>query len=70
MPNSLLMIVYDDLGNRYELPPFILNEPLSYGTGEELPDLNTGEMSKKLSLTLRSVAFKDSLVETSYGNTI
>jgi hypothetical protein len=35
MHNNVLMISYDDLGHRYEIPPFIINEPVSYG--EEMP---------------------------------
>mmetsp|Transcript_18183 Transcript_18183/g.32591 ORF Transcript_18183/g.32591 Transcript_18183/m.32591 type:complete len:121 (+) Transcript_18183:436-798(+) len=53
MPNGLLMIVYDSDGTRYDLPPYVINEPLEYGTFDSSPRLSELSIEKSVNLTFR-----------------
>ena len=57
MPGGLIMQVYDSLGQRYCLPPFVINEPLRYGTEKKLEPLKTSE--KYLDFIIRSCKRED-----------
>ena len=43
----------DHLGQKYELPPFVINDPMSYGEGNKLDSPPQGH-SKAIIVTIRS----------------
>jgi hypothetical protein len=62
MPNGLLQQCFDSRNHRYDLPPFVVNPPISYGKGE--PGALVSSFTKeKIELTVRSTKFNDFTVE-------
>lgn len=59
MTNGLMLQVYDNLGHRYDVPPYVINEPAKYGKGPLAPSLPIGFNEKTISFTLRSAKYSD-----------
>lgn len=47
------MLVYDCTGTRYDIPPYILNDPLKYGASDNSPRLSACTIEQEISLTFR-----------------
>ena len=58
MPNGLLQQTFDSRNHRYDLPPFVINFPLSYGKGE-ISTFRSSYPKEKISLIVRSTKFND-----------
>lgn len=57
--NGLMTLIYDDRGNRYELPPFVLNQAVKYGVAKSSPGLPENHKKKTISIILRCARFQD-----------
>lgn len=58
MPNRLLMLVYGPEGTRYDIPPYIINEPFRYGCYDATETL-VNYAEEVVNLTLRHVSNGD-----------
>jgi hypothetical protein len=59
MMGDLIMITYDETGRRYDLPPFVINEPEKYGTPKEAPKIPSNYHEKMMSFKIRCTRFSD-----------
>ena len=59
-----LMVIHDESGRRYEIPPFILSEPERYGSEKQAPALPTNYKEKSLSFKIRCTKFADYSITT------
>lgn len=59
MVDNSLLVVYDDRQHRYDIPPFVLNEPEKYGTGQPQPKGQFDVPEQVLSLKLRCAKHPD-----------
>ena len=62
MPNGLLQQTFDSRNHRYDLPPFVVNPPISYGKGETL-NLASAFANEQIELNVRSTKFADFVVQ-------
>lgn len=58
MPNGLLQQTFDIRNHRYDLPPFVINSPLSYGKGEA-SSFFSSYTKEKITLVVRTTKFND-----------
>jgi len=68
MHQGYIMVCYDDLGFKYELPPFVVNEPTQYGEMKEEHVTPTAP-GVPLSLTVRSAKLGDAAVQINSNQT-
>jgi Ubiquitin-binding domain/Ubiquitin family len=57
MPDGLLQQTYDRQGNKYDLPPFVINKAISYGGVNK--DQSTAIVNTSITVIFRSVRFED-----------
>ena len=60
MPQGTIMVCYDSTGRKYELPPFMVNEPVRYRPPEEADNVEV--RNETYHLTLRSAKIPDMAV--------
>lgn len=60
MHKGYLMLCYDEVGVRYEVPPFVINEPTEYG--QDRADLPPAAPGVPLELVVRSAKRPDTTV--------
>lgn len=53
LPQASIMLCIDQYGQKYELPPFMINEPISYGESKANEMTPQGK-SKVITVTVRS----------------
>lgn len=67
MPNGLLQQTYDERGQRYDLPPFIINPAIKYGVSK-----NTAEIAQfnaqLIKVMVRGTKFADVQLEINSGS--
>lgn len=59
MVDNSLLVVYDDRQHRYDVPPFVLNEPEKYGIGQPQPKGQLSGPEQTFSLKLRCAKYPD-----------
>lgn len=69
MPNGLLQQTFDIRNHRYDLPPFVINLPLSYGKGE-ISSFCSAFTKEKITLVVRSTRFNDINLEVSTADKV
>lgn len=57
MPQGTIMVCYDSTGRKYEVPPFMVNEPIRFRLSEEAS--NSELRNETYHLTLRSAKAED-----------
>lgn len=62
MPNGLLQQTFDSRNQRYDLPPFVINPPLRYGTKAESQDQVNIE-KQRIKVTFRSTKYNDCVLD-------
>lgn len=68
MQQGYILVCYDELGVKYELPPFVINEPTSYGQPKE--EVKTPDRpGQSVSITVRSVHRPDVTVTINTNET-
>ncbi|CAG9329038.1 UBTD2_7 [Blepharisma stoltei] len=65
LADGVLMTVYDQGQHRYEIPPYLINEPEHYGPGLDVISINQPIKEELIELTLRSTKYKDWVVRIS-----
>lgn len=65
MYDGLLMICFDATGKRYDLPPYVINEPLKYGAPKQNHKTVKPIKVEVLQLILRSTNFSDLSINVS-----
>lgn len=68
MHQDYIMVCYDELGFKYELPPFVINEPTGYGEGKE-EQVTPSLPGVPLELTVRSAKRPDAAVHINSNQT-
>ena len=68
MHQGYLLVCYDELGFKYELPPFVVNEPTSYGETKTDPKPPT-QAGVPLTIVIRSVKRPDATVNVTTTDT-
>lgn len=63
--DNILMTVYDQGQHRYEIPPYLINEPEHYGQGLNIIQINQPVKEEIIELTMRSPKFKDLVMRVS-----
>ena len=69
MPNGLLQQTYDERGYRYDLPPFVINLAVKYGTGLVKPQ-NVQFNPEDIKVVFRSTKFNDYTLVVSNQETV
>lgn len=54
-----LIVVHDESGRRYEIPPFIISEPERYGSEKPAPELPSSYKEKTIAFKIRCTKFAD-----------
>ena len=68
MHQGYIMVCYDELGFKYELPPFVINEPTEYGEAKEDKVVPVA-LAMPLDLTVRSAKRPDVAVHINSNQT-
>ena len=53
------MLTFDDVGYRYDLPVYVINEASRYGVEKSLPKIPNNFKGNDINLAVRCVKFKD-----------
>jgi Ubiquitin-binding domain/Ubiquitin family len=59
MLSGSLMLTFDEVGHRYDLPVYVISEACRYGTEKILPKLPDNYKGEDYTLTIRCVKFPD-----------
>lgn len=67
---GLMSVTYDELGYRYELPPFVVCEPVKYGEGVLTREQSRDYEETVYRLTLRASGYPDFKLTVSASETV
>lgn len=70
MLSGTLMLTFDDVGYRYDLPVYVINEASKYGVEKTLQKLPDGFKGDTINITMRCVKFTDQQLEVQTGESI
>ena len=70
MPQGLLQQVYDERGQRYDLPPFVINPALKYGVNNKPKKESVPFKPQDIRVTFRSAKFKDTSLDINTNDMI
>lgn len=70
MLSGSLMLTFDEVGYRYDLPVYVINEGLRYGNEKVTPKLMENYKGKDLNITVRCVKCPDTQISISTANIV
>ena len=64
------MLTFDEVGNRYDLPVYVINDASRYGAEKPLPKHQEGYNGYNVNLTVRSVKCRDTQLTVNTADTV